>query len=108
MALCIALSIVAVAFTTDRVWGAIGYAVNAVPSTINLSQNVTITISWNGGTSRSTYTVKGTVSKANGQWAASTSIYLSVHFTRGGRLILSYAQPLCKSAPVSRTDHTHI
>src|SRR2546427_11880211 len=105
MALFIALSIVAVAFTTDRVWGAIGYAVNAVPSTINLSQNVTITVSWNGGTAGTTYTFQVTVTKPNGQGSAWTSLSGSAHSTGGGTLAMTYPHPLSSWAQDPGTDH---
>jgi len=108
IALCIALSIVAVAFTTDRVWGAIGYAVNAVPSTINLSQNVTITVSWNGGTAGTTYTFKVTVTKPNGQGSAWTSLSGSANSTGGGSFAMTYPHPLSSWTQVSGTVNTDI
>src|SRR3989442_2124942 len=108
MALCIALSIVALAFTTDKAWGAIGYAVNAVPSTINLSQNVTITVSWNGGTAGTTYTFKVTVSKPNGQGSAWTSLSGSANSTGGVSFAMTYPPPLGSWTQVSGTVNTDI
>ena len=108
IALCIALSIVAVAFTTDKAWG-IGYAVSAVPSTINLSQNVTITVSWNGGTAGASYTFKVTVTKPNGQGSAWTSLpSFPANSTGGGFAAINYPQPQGSWTQVSGTVNTDI
>ena len=106
--LCIALSIVAVAFTTDKAWGAIGYAVNAVPSTINLGQNVTITVSWNGGTAGASYAFRITVTKPNGQGSAWTSLTTNANSTGGGAVAINYPQPFASWTMVSGTINTDI
>ena len=108
IALCIALSIVAVAFTTDKAWGAIGYAVNAVPSTINLGQNVTIAVSWNGGTAGASYTFRITVTKPNGQGSAWTSLTTNANSTGGGAVAINYPQPFASWTMVSGTINTDI
>ena len=108
IALCIALSIVALAFTTDKAWGAIGYAVNAVPSTINLGQNVTITVSWNGGTAGASYTFRITVTKPSGSGSAWVSLSRSANSTGGGVVAITYPQPLSSWTQVSGTINTDI
>jgi len=109
IALCIALSIVAVAFTTNNAWGAIGYAVNAVPSTINLSQNVTITGSWNGGTPGATYGFRITVTKPSGSGSAWTSLSsLLANSTGGGAFAMTYPKPTTSWTTVSGTLNTDI
>ena len=108
IALCIVLSIVAVAFTMDKAWGAIGYAVSAVPSTINLGQNVTITVSWNGGTAGASYTFRITVTKPNGQGSAWTSLTTNANSTGGGAVAINYPQPFASWTMVSGTINTDI
>src|SRR5712691_13425812 len=109
MVFCIALSILAVAFTTDRAWGAIGYAVSAVPSTFNLGQNVTITVSWNGGSAGTSYTFKVIVTKPSGSGSAWTSLSsLPANSTGGGAVAITYPQPTGSWTTVSGTLNTDI
>lgn len=102
------LLIVAVAFTTDRAWGAAGYSVSAVPSTVNRGQNVTITVSWNGGTAGASYTFKVTVTKPSGQGSAWTSLTGSANSTGGGGVAITYPQPFSSWTMVSGTINTDI
>jgi len=106
--ICIALSILAVVFTTDKAWGAASYAVSAVPSTLNLGQNVTITVSWNGGTVGTTYAFKVTVTKPGGSGSAWTSLSTLANSTGGGAVAITYPQPFGSWTMVSGTINTDI
>ncbi len=82
---------------------------NAVPSSINLGQNVTITVSWNGGTAGASYTFKVTVTKPNGQGSAWTSLpSFPANSTGGGTAAINYPQPLNSWTQVSGTVNTDI
>src|SRR3989442_6267443 len=90
-------------------WGAPTYTVSAAPSTVNLDQNVTITVSWNGGTAGASYTFKGTLAQPNGQGAAWTLLpRFPANSTGGGTAPIHYPQPLNTWAQGSRNVNTHI
>jgi KaiC/GvpD/RAD55 family RecA-like ATPase len=105
---CIALSILVATLATDKALGASSYAVSAVPSTINKSQNATITVSWNGGAAVTPYTFKITVTKPSGQGSAWTSLSTLSNSTGGGAVALTYPQPTSSWTVVSGTVNTDI
>jgi KaiC/GvpD/RAD55 family RecA-like ATPase len=86
-------SIVFLAFTTINTWGVANYAVNASPPTVNLGQNVTITVSWNGGTAGVSYTFKITVNKPGGTGSAWTSVSRAANSTGGEAVAMTYPNP---------------
>jgi KaiC/GvpD/RAD55 family RecA-like ATPase len=88
--ICVICSVALLSFTIPNSWGAPTYIVNASPTTVNLGQNVTITVSWNGGTAGATYTFKITVNKPGGVGSAWTSLSRPANSTGGQSVAIAY------------------
>lgn len=74
-------------------WGAPTYTVSAAPSTVNLGQNVTITVSWNGGTAGASYSFKITINKPGGAGSAFASVSRLANSTGGQSVAATYPNP---------------
>jgi KaiC/GvpD/RAD55 family RecA-like ATPase len=84
------------------------YAVSASPATVNLGQNVTITVSWNGGTAGVTYTFKITVTKPGGNGQAWASLSRLANSTGGESVAVTYPNPTSAWTLVSGTVNTDL
>ena len=91
-----------------RALGAASYSVGASPSTINLGQNVTLTVSWNGGTAAASYTFKVTVTKPGGTGTSWASVSRVANSTGGQTVAVTYPNPNSAWTLVSGTVNTDI
>jgi KaiC/GvpD/RAD55 family RecA-like ATPase len=108
LSLCIICSIAFLSLTIQNSWGAPTYTVSAAPSTVNLAQNVTITVSWNGGTAGVTYTFKITVNKPGGTGSAWASVSRAANSTGGQSVAVTYPNPASTWTLVSGTVNTDL
>jgi len=104
--LCVICSIAFLSFAIPNSWGAPTYTVNSSPPTVNLGQNVTITVSWNGGTAGVSYTFKITVNKPGGVGSAWTTISRLANSTGGQSVAFTYPNPASAWTLVSGTVNT--
>ncbi len=108
LSICVICSAAFLGFTIQNSWGAPTYAVSATPSTINLAQNVTITVSWNGGTAGASYTFKITVNKPGGTGSAWASVSRPANSTGGQSVAVTYPNPASTWTLVSGTVNTDL
>jgi KaiC/GvpD/RAD55 family RecA-like ATPase len=94
--------------TTPKVLGAASYSVSASPSTVNLGQNVTLTVTWNGGTAGVFYTFKITVNKPGGAGQAWASVSRLANSTGGQTVAVNFPNPNSAWTLVSGTINTDI
>lgn len=106
--LCVICSIAFLGITIHNASGAPVYTLNAFPSTVNLGQNTTITVSWNGGTAGATYTFKITVSKPGGAGSAWASVSRLANSTGGQTVAVTYPNPASSWTLVSGTVNTDL
>ena len=104
--LCVICSVAFLSVMVPNSWGAPTYTVSAAPSTVNLGQNVTITVSWNGGTAGASYSFKITVNKPGGVGSAWQSASRVANSTGGQSVAVTYPNLASAWTLVSGTVNT--
>lgn len=106
--ICAVLSLVFLAAASINGWAALSVAGNASPSTINMGQNVTITVSWNGGTAGASYSYRVTVTKPSAIGQAYATLSRLANSTGGGVVAVQYPQPTSAWTLVTGTVNTDV
>ncbi len=106
--LCVICSIAFLSLSIPNSWAAPTYSVSASPVTLNLAQNVTITVSWNGGTAGASYTFKITVNKPGGAGSAWQSVSRTANSTGGQSVAVTYPNLASAWTLVSGTVNTDL